>query len=75
VLGPAIEKVYGVHPAPRGKGGVTVAGALRSRGFPAAVWMTTTGEAHRANESCSIKHMIGDARVFAEVFRTRLPGG
>ena len=72
ILADAARKVYGVDPVPRGKGAVTVAGPLRKAGLDAVVWMTCLGTVHQANEKCSIRHMIGDARVFAEVFRTPL---
>jgi len=74
VLTPAIERVYGVQPRAIGIGGQTVAECFRTRGLPAVAWMSTTETAHQANEMCSIKHMVGDAQVFAEVFATPLPG-
>jgi len=74
VLGRAIERVYDVAPRTIGVGGWTVASPFRERGLQAAVWMTTSETAHQPDESCSISAMAGDARVFAQVFRSELPG-
>ncbi|MFW6119078.1 MAG: M20 family metallo-hydrolase [Planctomycetota bacterium] len=66
----AVERVLGVAPQTMGVGGMTVASMFRSRGLPAAVWMTSSGTEHQTNERCPIASMVGDARVFAEVFQT-----
>ncbi len=71
LLKPAIEQVYGVQPVTVGIGGGTVAAPFRARGFPAAVWMCTTDTAHQVNETCYVRHMVGDARVFAHVFLSK----
>jgi len=68
LLEPAIKKVYGVQPRTMGIGGQTVASFFRGEGLPAAVWMTTSESAHQVNETCSVPHMVGDAKVFAHVF-------
>jgi succinyl-diaminopimelate desuccinylase len=68
LLEPAIRNVYGVQARTMGIGGQTVAAFFRSEGLPAAVWMTTTETGHQVNETCSVTHMVGDARVFAQVF-------
>jgi succinyl-diaminopimelate desuccinylase len=68
LLEPAIAEVYGVEAKTMGIGGMTLASLFRERGFAAAVWMTHMSVAHQVNESCSIAHMIGDARVFAHVY-------
>jgi succinyl-diaminopimelate desuccinylase len=65
LLKPAIERVYGVKPKTMGIGGLTVASLFREKGFAAAVWMTATDSAHQVNEVCSLRHQVGDARVFA----------
>jgi len=64
----AIKEVTGVDPKPMGIGGMTFASLFRARGLPAAVWMTTSGTAHQANEVCSVAHMVSDASVFAHVY-------
>ncbi len=68
VLESAIKEVKGVDPRPMGIGGMTFASLFRAQGLPAAVWMTTTGTAHQANEVCAIADMVDDARVFAHVY-------
>jgi len=70
LLAPAIEEVYKVKPRTMGIGGATVAAPFRKVGLSAAVWMSSMGTAHQVNEVCSITHMVGDAKVFARVFRT-----
>jgi succinyl-diaminopimelate desuccinylase len=68
LLEPAVRNVYGVQPHTMGVGGQTVAAFFRNEGLPAAVWMTMNETAHQVNESCSVAHMVGDARVFAHVY-------
>lgn len=61
----AIREVYGNNPKPVGVGGGTVAAFLRRKGFPAVVWATLDHMAHQPNESSSISHTMGDAKVMA----------
>ena len=68
LLKPAIREVYGVKATTVGIGGGTVAAPFRERGYPAAVWMCTTDTAHQVNETCYVRHMLGDERVFAHVY-------
>jgi len=71
MLRPAVEEVYGVKARIMGIGGLTVASPLREAGFHAAVWMSASGTAHQVNEVCSIRQMVGDAKVFARVYLSR----
>jgi succinyl-diaminopimelate desuccinylase len=68
LLEAAVRDVYGVQPRTMGIGGQTVAAFFRNEGLPAAVWMTASETAHQVNETCSLEHMVGDARVFAHVY-------
>jgi succinyl-diaminopimelate desuccinylase len=70
MLQPAIQEVYNVKPQTMGIGGQTVASPFREAGLSAAVWMSGMSTAHQVNEVCSVPHMVGDAQVFARVFRT-----
>ncbi|MGB9600971.1 MAG: M20 family metallo-hydrolase, partial [Myxococcota bacterium] len=64
----AIKKVYNRTAKPMGIGGGTVAAAFRKMGFNVVVWSTLEETAHQPNESCLISNMIGDAKVFANLF-------
>jgi len=64
----AIEKVYHLKAFAGGVGAGTVAGYLRKRGYPAAVWSKTNMKAHQPDENCPIDNMLGDAKVFAHLF-------
>jgi succinyl-diaminopimelate desuccinylase len=64
----AIKEVYGREARPQGIGGGTVAAFFRKLGLPAAVWMTVSETAHQPNEFCSLRAMVGDAKVLAHVF-------
>ncbi len=66
----AISEVYGRKATPQGIGGGTVAAFFRQVGLPAAVWMTVTDTAHQPNEFCSLRNLLGDARVLAHIFLT-----
>jgi len=63
----AVQAVHGLTPEPTGTGGRTVASPLRARGLQVACWGTMLETAHAINESCSIAHMVADARVFAHM--------
>lgn len=64
-LAAGIRAVYGVEPKPVGIGGGTVAAVLRRAGYPAVVWATLEHKAHQPDESASIAHTVGDAKVMA----------
>lgn len=64
----AIKKVYNRSAKPMGIGGGTVAAAFRRMGFSAVVWSTLEETAHQPDESCLISNMIGDTKVFANLF-------
>lgn len=51
-----------------GIGGGTVAGDLRSRGFPCVVWSTLDETAHTYNEYCIIENIFCDAKTMALLF-------
>ncbi|MDD3312050.1 M20 family metallo-hydrolase [Pseudodesulfovibrio sp.] len=61
------RRVYANNPRPMGVGGGTVAAFLRRNGYQAVVWATLHHNAHQPNESASIKHAIGDAKVIADM--------
>jgi len=67
-LARAIHEVTGQTARPTGIGGGTVAAFFREAGLPAAVWSTISPTAHQANEYCSIKNLITDAKIMAAVF-------
>ena len=68
VLRKAVKKIYGVDASPAGIGGGTVAAHLRKEGYPAAVWSRLGRTAHQPNENCIISNMMGNAKVFADLF-------
>ncbi len=68
LLQQAIRKVYGVEARPIGIGGGTVAASLRKLNFPVAVWSRFGETAHQPDEHCRIDHMIGNAKVYAQLF-------
>ncbi len=62
-----LQKVRNVRAKPVGIGGGTVAGPLREKKFPCAVWSTTEECAHTVNEYARVDNLVGDAKVFAAV--------
>ena len=60
-----LRKVRKVRAKPVGIGGGTVAGPLRERKFPCAVWSTTEECAHAVNEYSRPENLVADAKVFA----------
>ena len=72
-LGKAIKKVHGKDARLVGVGGGTVAAVFRRHGLPAAVWTQTEETAHQVNESCIVRNMVGDAKVFAALILDPTP--
>jgi succinyl-diaminopimelate desuccinylase len=68
LLRQAIKKQMGIDARTVGIGGGTAARFLRKQGFETAVWSTGDEVAHQPNEYLEVKNMVGDARVFAELF-------
>ena len=64
----AVKKVYGEDGKAMGIGGGTVAALFRRAGFEAACWSRIDETAHQPNEYCIIDNMVGDAKVFADIF-------
>lgn len=64
----AIKRVYNRTAKPMGIGGGTVAAVFRKSGFNAAVWSTLDETAHQPNEYCIISNLLGDTKVFANLF-------
>jgi succinyl-diaminopimelate desuccinylase len=64
----AIKEIIGKKPRIMGMGGGTVAAFFRKKGLPAVVWSTMNNTAHQANEYCSIRDIMTDAKVFAALF-------
>jgi len=67
-LSAAIKSIYGVEAKPMGIGGGTVAAFFRRAGFNAVVWSKIDELAHQPNEYTVIDNMVGDAKVFANLF-------
>jgi succinyl-diaminopimelate desuccinylase len=67
-LAKAIKDVYGVEAKPMGIGGGTVAAFFRRKGIHAVVWSKIDELAHQPNEYTHIDNMVGDAKVFANLF-------
>ena len=51
-----------------GIGGGTVAAFFRRAGLPAVVWSKIEDTCHQPNEYTTVENMIGDAKVFANLF-------
>ncbi len=62
-----IRLVHKSKPKPMGIGGGTVAACFRRIKLPAVVYSRQDETAHMPNESCNLKYLIGDAKVFAYV--------
>ncbi len=60
-----LQKVRKIRAKPVGIGGGTVAGPLRTKKFPCAVWSTTEESAHTVDEYCRLDNLVADAKVFA----------
>ncbi len=67
-LSASIKSIYGVDAKPMGIGGGTVAAFFRRAGFNAVVWSKIDELAHQPNEYTVIDNMVGDAKVFANLF-------
>jgi len=64
----AIRLVYNVEATPQGIGGGTIAAIFRENNYPAAVWSRMQHTAHQPNENCLISNMVGNAKVYANLF-------
>ncbi len=64
----AIKRVYNRTPKPMGIGGGTVAAVFRHMGYNAAVWSTIDDTCHQPDEYCIVSNMLGDTKVFANLF-------
>jgi len=64
----AIRRVYNVEAMPQGIGGGTIAAIFREHNYPAAVWSKMQHTAHQPNENCLISNMVGNAKVYANLF-------
>jgi succinyl-diaminopimelate desuccinylase len=67
-LAAAIKDVYGIEARPMGIGGGTVAAFFRRAGLPAVVWSKIDDTCHQPNEYTTVENMIGDTKVFANLF-------
>ncbi len=67
-LAAAIRDVYGIEARPMGIGGGTVAAFFRRAGLPAVVWSKIEDTCHQPNEYTTVENMVGDAKVFANLF-------
>lgn len=64
----AIKDVYGKDAFPVGIGGGTVAAYFRKAGHYVAVWSKMEEMAHQPNEYCIIENMVGDSKIYANLF-------
>jgi succinyl-diaminopimelate desuccinylase len=64
----AVRLVYNVEATPQGIGGGTIAAIFRENNYPAAVWSKMQHTAHQPNENCLIANMVGNAKVYANLF-------
>lgn len=64
MLSRSIQKITGHSARLIGIGGITVAGFLRKKGFPAVVWSTIRNSCHQPNEHSSILDTLQDAKIF-----------
>jgi succinyl-diaminopimelate desuccinylase len=67
----AIRHVYNMDATPQGIGGGTIAAIFREKSYPAAVWSRMQHTAHQPNENCLISNMVGNAKVYANLFLQR----
>jgi succinyl-diaminopimelate desuccinylase len=67
-LAAAIKDVYEIDAKPMGIGGGTVAAFFRRAGFPAVVWSKIEDTCHQPNEYTTVDNMVGDSKVFANLF-------
>jgi len=67
----SIGRVLGVRARCVGIGGGTVAAFFRRAGIPAAVWATQDSTMHSPDENARVSHIIGDAKVFADMLFAR----
>jgi succinyl-diaminopimelate desuccinylase len=67
-LAAAIKDVYRIEAKPMGIGGGTVAAFFRRAGLPAVVWSKIEDTCHQPNEYTTVENMIGDTKVFANLF-------
>ena len=67
----AIRLVYNVEATPQGIGGGTIAAIFRENNYLAAVWSRMQHTAHQPNENCLISNMVGNAKVYANLFLQR----
>ena len=67
----AIRQVYNLEATPQGIGGGTIAAIFRENNYPAAVWAKMQHTAHQPNENCLISNMVGNAKVYANLFLQR----
>jgi succinyl-diaminopimelate desuccinylase len=67
-LAAAIKDVYDIEAKPMGIGGGTVAAFFRRAGLPAVVWSKIEDTCHQPNEFTTIANMVGDTKVFANLF-------
>lgn len=64
----AVKAVYKKNAKPMCIGGCTVAAIFRRAGMSAACWSKLDETAHQPNEYCIIDNMVGDAKVFGQIF-------
>ncbi len=67
-LAAAIKDVYKIDAKPMGIGGGTVAAFFRRAGLHAVVWSKIEDTCHQPNEYTTVENMVGDTKVFANLF-------
>ncbi|HID71739.1 MAG TPA: M20 family metallo-hydrolase [Thermoplasmata archaeon] len=68
ILKKAVKNVYGVEPQPGGIGGGTCGAIFRKAGIQAVVWAKIDDMAHAPNEYCRIENLIGDTKVYLDLY-------
>jgi succinyl-diaminopimelate desuccinylase len=74
LLAASVKEVLGVEPVLGGIGGGTFAAFFRRKGIPATVWQQECGTAHQPDEYEEISHIDNNAKVFASMMVSELPG-
>jgi succinyl-diaminopimelate desuccinylase len=64
----SLRNVYGVDASPAGIGGGTCGAIFRRAGIPAVVWAKIVDNAHEPNEHCLIENLVGDCKVYFDLF-------
>ena len=62
-----VRAQFGVEPKPVGVGGTALAGELRSRGIPVALWAKSESVGNAPNEHISVSALLDASKVFVRM--------